>query len=373
MEQKKGKFTEKLEFIKKHKIIVAVAIVVIVIAVFLIMSATYISKNSYNNNTELSLDIEVADRIVVEIPKGAATSDIANLLKDKGLIDNEGLFKFLSMIAGYDGKYKYGSHIISKELDYFEIMRVFAGNATYIPKLMITIPENYTFMQTAEKLAAEKVIDIEDFIKVSNSTKFDFKFMKNIPERKYRVEGYLFPETYSFDGDLSKEQVVEIFLKQFDKIFKDDYYERAKQLNMTIDEIITLASIIERESKRADERALISGVFHNRLKSESLKKLQSCATIQYILLMQGKEVHEIITYEDMKIDDLYNTYVYEGLPPGPICSPGEASIIAALYPATTNSMYFVAKEDGSGGHYFSETYQEHLQAQAKAANNKKNQ
>lgn len=372
MEENQNNFFKKLT--KKQKTITLIVLLLVVaVTVVTIVFATYISKNRYEINANLSLDIDVADRIVVNIPKGAATGDIAKILKNIELIDNEDLFKFLSMIAGYDGKYKYGSHIISKELDYFDIMRVLVGNATYIPKLLITIPENYTFMQTAEKLAGEKVIDINKFINVANTAKFDYKFMKNLPKRKYRVEGYLFPETYSFDGDLSEKQVIEIFLKQFNKIFKDEYYKRAEELNMTVDEIITLASIIERESKRADERALISGVFHNRLKSESLKKLQSCATIQYVLLNQGKGIHEIITYDDMKIDDLYNTYVYEGLPPGPICSPGEASIIAALYPQKTNYLYFVAKEDGTGGHYFSETYQEHLQAQAKAENDKKNQ
>ncbi len=128
---------------------------------------------------------------------------------------------------------------------------------------------------------------------------------------------------------------------------------------MSLNEVVTLASIIEREAKRDDERDLISGVFHNRLRINM--PLQSCATVQYIL----GERKEVLTNEDTKIDSIYNTYIHTGLPPTPIASPGEKSLIAAINPADVEYLFFRAKEDGSGGHTFSVTYEEHLRADPK--------
>lgn len=135
---------------------------------------------------------------------------------------------------------------------------------------------------------------------------------------------------------------------------------------MTVDEVITLASIIERETKIPEEKEIVSSVFHNRLKSQdpSFKKLQSCATIQYILLQRDGKVKELLTYEDTQIDHPYNTYLHEGLPPGPLCSPGLDSIIAALYPnEESDYLFFVARGDGS--HEFSRTLAEHEAAKQK--------
>jgi UPF0755 protein len=150
-----------------------------------------------------------------------------------------------------------------------------------------------------------------------------------------------------------------------------DYYARAKELNMTVDQIITLASIIEKEATLPEEKPIISSVFHNRLKSKdpSLKKLQTDATIQYIIYNKEGKIKEYLTENDTKIDHPYNTYVYEGLPPGPICNPGLASIEAALYPEEgTGYYYFVARGDGS--HQFSKTLSEHEAAKKKYIDDK---
>jgi len=146
-------------------------------------------------------------------------------------------------------------------------------------------------------------------------------------------------------------------LSRFDTIFNDEYKKRAEELKMSIDEVITLASIIEREAKLEKDRKIISSVFHNRLKNKML--LQSCATIQYIL----KERKEVLLYKDLEVKSPYNTYKNPGLPPGPIASPGLKSIEAALYPDDTDYLYFFALNDGS--HVFSKTFKEHIQAQNK--------
>jgi peptidoglycan lytic transglycosylase G len=143
-------------------------------------------------------------------------------------------------------------------------------------------------------------------------------------------------------------------LNRFDQIFKDEYYDRVNNLGMSVNEVITLASIIEREAKVEKERPFVSSVFYNRIKSGML--LQSCATVQYVL----GERKEKLTYQDIAIDSPYNTYKFEGLPPKPIASPGKPSIEAALYPAESEYLFFVVSKNGE--HHFSKTYEEHLKA-----------
>jgi UPF0755 protein len=186
-----------------------------------------------------------------------------------------------------------------------------------------------------------------------------------LPKREFKLEGYLFPDTYIFDIKAGEKTIINRMLARFDEIFKPEYIEKAKNLGMSIDQVVILASIIEREAKESYERKTISGIFHNRLKSKdpNLKKLQSCATIQYILLNRDGIVKEKITDEDTKIKHPYNTYQIEGLPPGPICAPGKDSIEAALSPEETDFYYFVAKGDGT--HEFSRTLKEHQAATRK--------
>ena len=148
-------------------------------------------------------------------------------------------------------------------------------------------------------------------------------------------------------------------LDNFDKHFKEEYYDRASELEMTVDEIVTLASIIERETNNAEERKKVAGVFYNRL--EQNMKLQSCATVQYAL----QERKPVLSVSDTKIESPYNTYVNYGLPVGPIASPGESCIEAALYPEETDALYFVLDSDGN--HVFSETFEGHVEAKKRAA------
>jgi len=198
----------------------------------------------------------------------------------------------------------------------------------------------------------------------------NFREAQENPQRENKLEGYLFPDTYFFDPKAGERAIIEKFLDNFDAKFKPEFYERAKELNMTVDEVIILASIIERETALPEERPIVSSVFHNRLKSSdpNLKKLESCATVQYVLYKTQGKMKEKLSDEDTKIDHPYNTYLYEGLPPGPICCPGLASIEAALYPDEESEyLYFVAKGDGS--HEFSRTLAEHLEAVKKYQSN----
>jgi len=151
----------------------------------------------------------------------------------------------------------------------------------------------------------------------------------------------------------SEEEIVEKMLKRFDDVFVDAYYDRAEELSMSVNQVVTLASIIERETKREDELALVSSVFHNRI--DTNMKLQSCATIQYVL----QERKDRLTYDDLEVISPFNTYQHNGLTPAPIASPGAKAIEAALYPAESSYLYFVTTNKGDGSHYFNTTLEGH--------------
>ena len=343
-----------------------------------LISYKYVLENQRSGN-EASINIPEEEGIKINIPRGSSTSDIAEILKKEGVIKNVTLFKILSKINGYDGTYNSGTHVIAKDVDYDNIsgyetlMQIFSSMPLADPDVTVTFIEGSTLNDIENKLAENNLIDRKKFRDLINNGEFDYDFLKDLPKRENRLEGYLFPDTYRFSAKGGERAIITKMLNQFDRVFEDTYYKRAEQLGMTIDEVIILASIIEKEAAVEGERETISGVFHNRLKSKdaNLRKLQSCATINYILTQKGQKPKEVLTVEDEKIDHPYNTYLYEGLPPGPICSPGRASIIAALSPEDHDYYYFVEKGDGSGEHYFSKTYDQHLKAKTKAEANRK--
>ena len=354
---------------KKRRGVFGLAVFVVVILLMVacsFFSYMYVVDSHKNENKDVAVNVDPQTGIPVDIPMDSSTSAIANILQENGIIRYPLVFKIMSKVNGYDGMYKSGTHIVSKDLDYDKIMRVLISNPVSI---RVTIPEGFTYKQISDTLAQRNLIDKDKFNNITNSGKFDFKFLKNIPQRGNRLEGYLFPDTYEFDVKAGEKEIANRMLERFDQMFKPEYYDKAKKLNMTPDQIIILASIIEKEAKLADERKIIAGVFYNRLnnKDKAMRRLQSCATIQYIFLNKEGVVKQKITDNDTKINDPYNTYQIVGLPPGTICSPGQASIEAALNPEKTDYLYFVAKGDGS--HYFSKTLQEHLAAVKKYETN----
>lgn len=348
--------TEALDSKKTVRIIIYIAALTLIFMASFLVSFKFALDSGIKKANQTAINIEMEDRIPVFIPLGSSTPQIAQILKDNGFIKNTFVFRFLSSINGYDGEYKSGTHILSKKLTYDEIMTILASNPAGIK---VTLPEGYTVKQIVEKLENEKLINAEEFYQIADSEPFDYTFVENIPRTENRLEGYLFPDTYEFDLNTGSKEIISRMLQNFDNKFPTRYYEQAKQLNMTADQIIILASIIEKEAKVAAERPIISSVFHNRLngKNGASRKLESCATIQFIYMDRFNEYKSKITDSDKKIDDPYNTYMYEGLPPGPICNPGKAAIEAALNPAYTDYIYFVAKGDGT--HYFSKTLEEH--------------
>lgn len=293
--------------------------------------------------------------ISVTIPSGAGTGRIAEILMENGLIKNTAVFKLKSKSKEYDGKYQAGHYSLSPGMTMDEIMvLLLSGKADTI---RFTIPEGYDIKRVAEKLSAEGLIDADAFMSEIENGVFDYDFLADAPAGPERLEGFLFPDTYEIFAMADEHDIIDKMLYQFSKVFTKESETRAQELGMSVRELITLASIIEREAQVSEDRPVIASVFYNRLKIGM--PLQSCATVQYVL----GEQKPVLSIEDTRIESPYNTYLISGLPPGPIASPGAESIQAALYPADTQYLFFLAKGDGS--HAFSETYQQFLRDKAK--------
>ncbi|MBN1621087.1 MAG: endolytic transglycosylase MltG [Endomicrobiales bacterium] len=281
------------------------------------------------------------ENVLIVVPQGSSASIIAKELKKEKIISSAGIFLNLVKLTGNTKKLKAGTYELSPRDSIFKVIKMLSeGRAKYV---RVTVPEGFTGVQIAERLSLEGIVDREKFLSIVN-------------ERK--LEGYLFPETYYFEKNTPEDMVVNKMLEQFNKNYTPEMRKRANGMRkMNEKKIITLASIIEKEAVVPQERPLISAVFHNRLKKRMY--LESCATILYAL----GEHKDKLTYEDLDIKSPYNTYRRFGLPPGPICSPGLESIKAALYPADTEDLFFVAK--GSGTHTFSQYFKDHIKEKIK--------
>lgn len=290
--------------------------------------------------------------VTVTIPSGSGTLGIGRILEENGLIKSANSFRLQSKLKGMDGRYKAGAYTLSPSYTTTQIMNILiSGDADTI---RFTIPEGLTIAQTMERLSAKGLINNDMFLKEIESGQFDYPFLKDAPSGASRLEGYLYPNTYDVFATASEHDIIDRMLKELNRIFTAQLYDRAEALGKNLNEVMTIASLIERESRVDSERALISSVIYNRL--EKGMPLQIDATVQYAL----GEQKEFLTYQDLEIDSPYNTYKVKGLPPGPICSPGEASIRAALYPENTDYLYYVLSKEKDGSHRFAANYEQFL-------------
>lgn len=335
---------------------------VIVMMLLMIFVLVFSGCNPIESMNE-AVDLSDENLLLVTIPKGASTTKIASILKENDLIKNERAFKILSKNIEADGNMKAGEYKFSRSFTSEDIIKKLVSGEVFVDTNTFTIPEGFNNKQIIGKLLAEGLIDEEVFKKELQEGIFDYEFLKDA-DRSYMLEGFLFPDTYAIKKDASEHDIIDMMLKRFNKVFLPEYYKRMTELNMDINQIVSLASIIEKETVVDREREIVSSVFHNRL--DINMKLESCATVQYVM----DEVKDVLTFSDIAIDTPYNTYKYPGLTPAPIASPGEKSIIAALYPDDTNFLYFVVSNLGDGSQYFSETFKEHEAAIKKSKENR---
>ena len=298
------------------------------------------------------VDPEDTATVIYTVPSGATTTSIGKDLAELGIIQNANAFKAKAKQMEVDGQMKAGDYMLSKSMNVEDIITKLVDGDIYIETVTFTIPEGYEVRQIVDKLESEGLINREKFLDALQNAPYDYAFLEGV-DRSYLLEGYLFPDTYTLKTGATEIQIIDRMLERFDEIFTDAYYARAKELDMTVDQVITLASIIEREARVEDEFPIVASVFHNRIDIGMM--LQSCATVQFVL----KERKDVLSFDDIAIDSPYNTYINAGLTPSPIASPGELAIHSALYPADTNYLYFVTKETNDGSHYFNETLEGH--------------
>ncbi len=273
---------------------------------------------------------------LVEIPKNLMASDVAVLLKEKGIIKNTRLFLKVLNRNHTDRKLRSGIYEFSgKPYIYDVIQKLLKGEIAYIK---LVFPEGITCHEIGRILEQENIC---------SSSEFD-EFVK-----KESLEGYLFPDTYKFPYGVSKEAVAKKMVERFWEIIQQIHPDATKLNQTELKKIVIIASIVEKEAEINSERPVIAGIFYNRLRKNM--PLQSCATIKYVI---GNK--KSLNMQDVKTRSPYNTYLHRGLPPGPICNPGKESLKAAINPAKTSYLFFVSKGDGT--HYFSNTYSEHLSA-----------
>lgn len=293
--------------------------------------------------------------VVVEIPKGSSAAAIAGRLEKEGVIRSALLFRLYARSGGGSPSFQYGAFTLERDLSYDELIERLQKTVDK-EGARFTVPEGYTFAQIAGLLEQKGIADVNELTKAYNNADFDFEFIKDIPKRENRLEGYLFPDTYEIFKGESAKSILGRMLANFEKKTRD-YKAKAQKAGLTLDEAVTLASAIQTEGKKTSEFTLISSVLHNRL--DIGMKLQCDATVQYALPQRK----ESLTFEDLKIVSPYNTYLYAGLPVGPISNPGTAALEAAVNPEQSDYLFYrVDKRKTDGSHVFSRTYDEHQAA-----------
>lgn len=302
------------------------------------------------------------EAIRLEITPGSGSMRIAEQLQEEGLIRNSWLFLSYLRLNEQGTRFMAGQYDMRPGMTYDDIIeKLNSGDTVAEDTLRFTIPEGLTIPQIADKLSAENGMDANIILELADKPElFPSRWLEQIPDHpdmKYRMEGYLFPETYEMKLDSTPEDIFNRMINEWERKLAqlpEDWEERMKERGLDFHQLITIASLIEREVTVVEERPLVAGVIYNRLDIDM--PLQLDATVQYSL----DKPKERLFNEDLLVDSPYNTYKNEGLPPGPIATPSLSSVEAALYPEASNYLFYVTKKDGSQTHLFAETYSEHL-------------
>lgn len=316
---------------------------VVILFVILVLALLAAASIGYWIERPIVLDTSVD----ITVAPGDGTREIAVKLDSAGLIHSQRAFRWTARWRQIDRHLRPGRYRFEGRLRLSDVLGILHdGRAVTVT---VTIPEGWTIARIAPYLASELGVSVDSFLTLTE----DQGLLTEWAPEARSLEGYLWPDTYKlFWGVPPRELSLEL-LRGSKNVFVDSLAARAVQLSMTRHQVLTLASMIEAEAADGAERGLISGVFHNRLRDGWL--LQCDPTVVYAL--GGLPPGRSLVKDDLAFDSPYNTYLYPGLPPGPIGNPGLASIIAALYPDSTDAMYFVA--DGNGSHVFSRTLNQH--------------
>ena len=323
--------------IKKGLIFLAILIITSLLSFFFFWQRTEIPKG-------IKVDLLVKE--------GMATSQIAAILENKGLIKSAKLFAIEVKTKGYENSLQAGQYEIISGMSDKEILdKLVKGD---VKREKITIPEGYGVKQIASLLDEKNIVKKETFLTAAkNFTPYSYMETDDTLV-EYKTEGFLFPSTYFIYPGMNEKDILTMMVKEFDRQLTPEIRKKIEEKGRTIREFITFASLVEKEAAVEEDRPYIAKAFIKRL--DIHMPLQSCATIQYILGYPKPE----LTIADTQIESPYNTYLNYGLPPGPIANPGLASMKAVLNPADEDYLFFVVQKNGK--HIFSKTYSEHLAA-----------
>jgi UPF0755 protein len=284
----------------------------------------------------------------VEIPPGTSFKQVSERLEKEGVIVGSARFRLLAKLKGVEKEIKAGDYRFHTVMTPSGVLDKLVKGEYRAHK--VTIPEGFSILQIADLLEKEGLVEKKKILERAS----DAEFVHSLGIKSSSLEGFLFPDTYLLRKGMEEEHVLKKMVARFNEKFKDQYLTRAHELNLDRKEVVTLASIVEKETSDPSERPLIAAVFHNRLKRGMM--LQSDPTVIYGM----KNFNGNITKKDLNTKNPFNTYLVRGLPPQPIANPGEASIKAVLFPSSAKYLYFVSKNDGT--HQFSTTLKEHNRA-----------
>lgn len=304
---------------------------------------------------EESAVVEDTSEVALFILPGSSTEQIANQLREAGVIRSALAFRLRARQSGLDGSFQAGQHVLRRNMTVDQAIQ--ALQKAVPQERSLTLIEGWRREEIADHLQEQSAFDASEFLALTAGTDFERDFLAERPDSA-SLEGYLFPDTYRVHLDTTTSQFISNLLDQFARKIRGPVEEGFAANGLTVHQAVTLAAIIEREAQVPDERPVIASVFYNRLRIGM--HLGADPTIQYALGYQeseGRWWKKALTYDDLKVESPYNTYVNLGLPPGPICNPGLASLQAAAAPAQSDYYFFVATGDGS--HVFSRTLEEH--------------
>lgn len=346
---------------KNPKPLIVISIVLVIILAIMIYG--YSQYKIYQDEYQGTESTQGED-VVVVIPEGAATKQIAQILKDNGLIQFPSAFVKRVKESEYRGVLQPGEFTLNTGMSTWEMIEILGKvEPTRTVMATLTIPEGFSVEQIAARVDSEGLFTEEEFLEAVQENTYDYDFLDSIPEGisvNYRLQGFLFPATYDIYEDTTAHDLVDMMLKKFDEVYTDSMQSQAEAMNYTAFEVVNRAAIVEREAKIDDERPIIAGVINNRLEQGMM--LQMCPTVLYPIT-EGLYDKSEVTYDDLEVESPYNTYKYTGLPVGPICNPGAVSLNAVLNPAEHNYLYYHVDNEETGSHIFTETYEEHVETQ----------
>ncbi len=351
---------EKLKFPRYAKVLIYL--------ICLLLVSIILSVTAINVGNDVFAFVKQDKEITINLESGDTLSDVADELKEKGVIKYPFIYKLYSHLRMdgreyYTGDWLSGEHVLNSNLSYDKLISKLAESSYSSEIVRVTIPEGYALHEIIDLFIEKRIVsekNKEKLIAALNSLEYEFDFIPEFSEnegkdRIYMLEGYIFPDTYDFYVNENIDSIINKFLTNFNKKFEEAYYDRAKALGLTVDEVITIASMIQAEGNNDEDYYKISSVFHNRLKSSSFPFLNSDATTLYSF--QGEKKQLEAGDNKTKVHP-YNTYLNRGLPPGPICNPGSEAIHAALYPESTSYYYFYTASS-NGVTYFSTNEAQH--------------